>query len=517
MNIRVRGWWFIAALVLASLSQPCAAQTQNNGLRGLVITPLMFRNEVHTGTKIALPVEIQNLQQSLLTVRMELSSVQFDDWTYIPKFGDNHPHDCSSWFAVRQENRSVQTGAREVINLTATIPHVKQGVYWCMARLTPHFQDDPSTIFAQYQIPIILFIGHQPRPTLALGTPTLIADAGVPQIRVPFESTGEGFTVIGATVQLRQASTGRVIGNYFDSDRNLFPGTKRNLIFSPGDLPPGQYLVVSKAQAGARTFSPIVGHYTITKDGVRPTDKNEKFEMSPVQLDPGAIHLTMPAGGQRSAVVRVVNSSDKPISVKMLVRSLAQTPNGAFELGSDVPSGKLSVTADPEEVQIDPGRMAAVRLAVSGARDSSGDLWFGVKAQTNASNEIAEEIYGSVAIPGGTPKLELSQLMLRKNGQYPYSLRFAIKNTGTMSLKPIPFAQVLEQGLTPIATLQVPILGSGGVLPGSILENEVMLPPNLAPGAYTVNVKYQYGDSLFAELAVPITVPSVKSRKQGGK
>ena len=85
-----------------------------------------------------------------------------------------------------------------------------------------------------------------------------------------------------------------------------------------------------------------------------------------------------------------------------------------------------------------------------------------------------------------------------------------------MSLKPLPFAQVLEQGLSPTANLQVPVLGGGGILPGAVLRNEVLLPPNLKAGTYSVNIKYQYGQDLFATLTVPVIVPGGKAKAQGG-
>jgi len=481
----------------------------------MAVTPLMFRTEVRPGTTVAFPIEVQNLQQNLLTVNFSLDSVTFEDWSYLPHFGVPHAHDCSSWFSMKELNRTVKGSTRETLELTAKIPSVHQGVYWCMARLTPHFQGDSSTIYAQYQIPIILFIGHQPRPDLKLGTPTLTGSPASSQISVPFENNGEGFTVIGANVEMRQVGSNRLVGTFYDADRNLFPGSKRNLFFSPGSLQKGQYVIISKPQAGTRSFSRIMGSYTVSADGIKPTAPGESLEMSPITLDPPAIHVAMPAGAQRSSVVRVFNNSQKSVNVSVQVRALSQNQSGGFELGQDGPKSGLTVVSDPPNLQLDAGRSGAVRLSLTTDKTVTGDVWFGVSAKTEATNEIAEEIYGSISVPGGVPKLELTQLNLKKIGNYPLSIRFSIKNTGTMSLKPIGFAQVLEQGLTPTATLQVPTLGGGGVLPGSVLENEVMLPPNLRPGAYTVDVKYQYGDELFADLTVPVMVPSGKPK--GGK
>ena len=93
-----------------------------------------------------------------------------------------------------------------------------------------------------------------------------------------------------------------------------------------------------------------------------------------------------------------------------------------------------------------------------------------------------------------------------------------------MALLPRVSASVLEGGLTPVAKLEVPILGDGGILPGATLHNRVMLPPNLKPGAYTVKLEYQYGETLTEVKQLPFMVPSpkkkltpAKSSKSGGK
>jgi hypothetical protein len=505
------------ACVLSSLLTSAFAQTADNGLRGMALSPLMFRNEVAAGSKVKLALDVENLQQTQLTVNIDISPVTFADWSYIPTFGVSHQRDCANWFTIRQINRIIGGGTHGEIDLEATIPHLKPDVYWCMARVTPHYLGDPSTIVAQYQLPIVLFIGRHAAPSLKLGSPELLRVGDAPQISIPYENSGDGFTTIGANVQLKQGSTGRVLGTYFDNDRNLFPGTKRNLVFSPGPLANGQYILTSKAQAGTRSFSAISRRFVVSKEGIRPETEGETLQMSPVSFDVAGINLKIPAGGSRSAVVHLINNSDATVTVKVMLRALNQNELGGLELGTDPPTGNLTVTADPETLQVEPRRSIAVRLAIATAKGATGDQWFGIAAKTDDPKQIAEELYGSVVCPGGVPKLELSLIAIKKMGKYPISLSFSIKNTGTMSLKPIPFAQVLEQGLTPVATLQVPTLGTGGVLPGSILTNEVMLPPTLKPGAYTVNVKYQYGEDLFAELTVPITVSAVPPKGKGGK
>ncbi|HEY3780808.1 MAG TPA: hypothetical protein VGL56_06980 [Fimbriimonadaceae bacterium] len=503
-------------MALFSMALPAVVSAQ--GLSGMTISPLMFRNQVGAGQKATLQLQVQNLQQDSLNIRLSVQPVEFDDWTYNPKFGGTPAHDCSNWFTSPELNQIVLPNNQGLLNLPMKVPHIRPGVYWCEVRVSPHFQNDPSTINPEYQIPVILFVGSQPRPSLKLGTPKLVLDNKVEQIEVPFENPSEGFTVIGATVELRQAATGRVIGTYYDLDRNLYPGTKRNLVFSVGELGEGQYLITSKPQAGTRSFSPMAARFNVTKTGISEASANETYELSPITFDPASILVQMPAGGERSAVLHVINNSSKPTAVKIEVRALSQGMDGAFDVGTTPPIGPLVVTADPETVQLDPGRTASVRIAISTSKDATGDLWFGVSAGSQDSHEISEQIYGNIRLPGGIPKLDLKQTEIKKIGQYPYFIGFEIANSGNMSLKPIPFAQVLEQGLTPVANLQVPVIGGGGILPGSVLRNSILLPPNLKPGVYSVSIKYQYGQDLFATLNVPITIPAGgKPKPKAGK
>lgn len=476
----------------------------------MAVSPLMFREAVNPGSKVKLSIEIQNLQSAPATATIALNSVVFEDGTYVPQFGVQHPRDSVSWFSQKQLTVNIPAVTTKSVDLDCSVPRVKNGVYWCMATVDPKFQGDRSTITAQYQIPLIFLVGRQPRPALKLGTPELTGTPSNSQVSIPFENEGDGFTVIGDIVQLKQTRTGRVVNTFMDTDRNLYPGTKRNLTYSVGALAPGEYSLVSRPQAGTRSFAQMVSKFAVTKTEVKPATDKSLLEMAPVIVDPPALKLEMPAGGQRSAVVRVTNVSKKPITVDMLARTLTQTVNGAIELGTEAPRTPLTITADPPRFDLEPGRTQAVRIVVAGDKSAVGDQWFGLSAKTTDANEIAEELYGSVSFPGGNPNMEVRTLELKKLNGYPVSLSYQVRNSGTMALRPIAFAQVLESGLTAVATLQIPKLGDGGVLPGSVLTNEVALPLNLKPGPYTVNVKYQYGQDLFANLTVPITIGKAK-------
>ena len=384
MRLGVRAFRVLVTGLSVALSLTASAQ-----LAGMTIAPLMFRDQVGAGAKVNLQIQIQNLQQDSLNVSLDIVSVSYADWTYVAKIGEATPNDCATWVASPQSNQIVPANAQGLVNLSVHIPHVHPGVYWCMARISPHFQNDTSTIGSQYQIPIILFVGAQQRPALKLDSPELVKRGDNVEVQVPFENTGDGFTVVGASVELRQASTGRLLNTFYDFDRNLYPHTKRNLVFSAGELGEGQYILTSKPEAGTRSFSPMTRRFDVTRTGIKSATGPEAFDLSPITFDPGAVHVQMPAGGQRSSVLRVTNNSSAPANVKIQIHSLSQDPDGAFNVGTTPPSGPFAVTSDPETLQLDPGRTGAVRLGIASSKDSAGDYWFAVEASTQESHEIS--------------------------------------------------------------------------------------------------------------------------------
>lgn len=183
MRLGVRGLVVLATLL--SVSLPLVASAQ---LAGMTIAPLMFRTQVGAGSKINLQIQVQNLQQDSLSVATDIVPVTFDDWTYLPKFGAVSANDCASWIDPTQVNQIVGANAQGVITFSVKVPHTRPGVYWCMARVTPHFQSDSSTISAQYQVPIILFVGAQQRPSLKLASPEMVNQGAATEIKIPFEN-----------------------------------------------------------------------------------------------------------------------------------------------------------------------------------------------------------------------------------------------------------------------------------------------------------------------------------------
>ena len=233
----------------------------------------------------------------------------------------------------------------------------------------------------------------------------------------------------------------------------------------------------------------------------------------------------MPAGAQRLVTVKLTNQTDGPLNIALSAHKLTQANNGLLQVLEEAPPANVGIVVSPETVTIPARHTSTLRIKLSVDPGTVGDTWFAISAISTAGDSMSEEIYGNVTVPEtGTPKLEIVQKDTGLVGDIPISIDYEVSNTGNMALLPRVSASVLEGGLTPVAKLEVPILGDGGILPGATLHNRVMLPPNLKPGAYTVKLEYQYGETLTEVKQLPFMVPSpkkkltpAKSSKSGGK
>ena len=221
--------------------------------------------------------------------------------------------------------------------------------------------------------------------------------------------------------------------------------------------------------------------------------------------------------------VKFTNQTDSPLVLNLTPHRLSQASNGLLQVLEDSSLGNLVVTLSSPTVTVPARRTANVRVQVAVDAAAKGDSWFAISAVSQAGDSMSEEVYGSVSVPNtGIPKIEVTSGQIGKVGDIPISVDYEVRNTGNMALLPKVSASVLEAGLTPIAKLEVPLLGDGGILPGVTLKNRVMLPPNLKAGAYTVRLEYQIGEGLSEIKQIPFFVPepkktSAKKGKSGGK
>ena len=165
-----------------------SAQTEGTGLRGMAVVPVMFRQPARAGATVVLPIGVTNLEPTPLKVKLDIHSVTYKEWTYGPMMDTATKFDCSTWFAETTITGSVPPRDQHVFPVKLTVPKgTEPGVYYCLGTIVPNIVGDNSVIVTQYQIPIILYVGTQPKADLKLGTPELTASTKDNYVEVPFK------------------------------------------------------------------------------------------------------------------------------------------------------------------------------------------------------------------------------------------------------------------------------------------------------------------------------------------
>ncbi|MDR3688897.1 MAG: hypothetical protein P4L46_05920 [Fimbriimonas sp.] len=499
----------LTILLIAAASASATSKAQAPG--GIVVSPVMIRTAVQPRHDYTLAIDLSNLGASPMNVLVKLHSVVYSDWTYIAKPDAKNERDCSHWFRQTEITKQLRGSSEATFDLNLHVPSVRSGCYYCIASVSPKSPARNDVIATAYDVPIILLVGRQEKPEIRLGTPFVDGPPDDPVIRVPFENRGDGFTVVGSDVRLLNSATGRQVGQFSDRDRNLYPHSKRYLTFSAPALGPGVYSVRSHGEAGIRRFSDIAASLRVTKKSIVMAKPGETFKLAPVTLDPGLVSVRLTPGASRFVVLHVTNSSDQSLVLGLRSGSLSQTRSGAFEVS---PTGISQVRLDPDRLTIPSKRIASIVVKVTAPQDARGDLWYGVSVDaSNLTNSIPEDVYIRATLKGGAPRLELDRPTFDFDRGIPVGMHYVVRNTGTLALRPIPSGSVLARGLDLVGQIQIPPAGDGGVLPGSEIDGFVQLPASLKPGSYTVQIQYQYGESLFARLNAPFEVPQPQAQR----
>ena len=83
-----RAFFFVT--LLAAHIGTAFAQGQVNGLRGMAVVPVMFRQPVKAGSTITLPIGVTNLEPNTLSIQLEINPVTYQEWTYGPILGKSN-------------------------------------------------------------------------------------------------------------------------------------------------------------------------------------------------------------------------------------------------------------------------------------------------------------------------------------------------------------------------------------------------------------------------------------------
>ncbi len=527
----------LSILLTAALLSITAAQAQSvndkapdknpqSGVGGLLISPLLQRQAVHVNQKTSIDFKMENPETVRDSSVLEILPFTMEDWTYKTVYGDSGAHACSGWFTQKAQTIVLDAGAKQEVHLAMSVPADATGPYWCMLKVSPRPLGSITKSLVVYEIPVVLIVGNNPRPALKVYSPiikrfTANDKSTMMSAILPVENTSDGFTIIGATGTLRSIDTGRILRDFILDDRNLMPGTKRQMSFLMPNLTDGRYRLEFRAIMGTRSLQAVSADYVVSKGDAVPASEATAFERSPISIEPSALNVSVPREGSRTLTVKITNNSEKPIKAEFSAKPLEQTKSGAIGLGDGVLPAGIELDHDYDGTPLDPKETRLVQIHVTVSPDAQGDIWFGLAAKdTESKTTLAESIFCTITVPTTqAPMLKLENATVVKDGDKNLAIKFDIHNSGNVALRPEPTGSVLENGVRLVDRISVPIIGDGGLLPGKTVSCEAMLPPHLKPGSHIVEFSYQYGLKDFATLRVPITVkaPVAPKTAKGGK
>ena len=501
-----------AALVIPSaMAQQKKDSSPQTEIGGLLISPLLQRVVVKAGQNADVKFVVDNPRQTAEGAQFELFSFGLEDWSYKTLYGAENPRDCSDWFESKSSPVEVPAGQRQDVRLKFAVPRGAAGAYWCMLKVTPHPDGSTTKSSVSYEIPLVLIAGKNPKPSLRVTSPTLTRVPGAKSgflASLPVESIGEGFTTIGAIGTLRSMPSGRILNDFKLDDRNLMPETKRNLSFLVPSLPDGQYKVDFRAIEGTRTLQTVSGDFVVAKGEAKPVNAGAALEQTPVTIEPSSINLSIPRGGNRSYNVKITNNGTKPMVVALNANGLEQTMSGAIGVSETQSPIGMTVDIDNDTEPLDAGETRTVHINLAVPENAEGDIWFALVAKEPGNNKsLVESSLCSISVPlTQKPNLVVENPIVIKDRSKCIAIKFQVRNSGNIALRPEPTAAVLEAGVKLLDRIGVEVVGDGGILPGKTIENTIMIPQKLKAGNHVVEIDYQYGPTSFAKLRVPITV-----------
>lgn len=512
----------LTLLLAGLLSATALAQDSATAIGGVLISPLLQRTQVRARQVAHVSFTLENPNPVAQSADYEIRAFTVEPKTYRTLYTESHPRDCAAWFGDPQRQVSLEPGKRTQLKLSYTVPATAEGVYWAMLRFAPRPGGSTTKSSVVYEIPLVVVVGKNPRPVIEVGSPVVEDFPGTPggsaqMVAVPLTNSGDGFVPVGVTGVIKNEESGQTVAELRSEDRNLLPHSLRHLGFAVPRLRDGRYMITMKAVAGNRTLPTVSSRWVVKKGVPVLASQAQSVAQSALAVEPASIAVTVPAGGARRTSVRIRNNGLRPVTVGVGLSALDQGPSGALDPRPDqLPSG-LTVSVSAETNVIEPGATLLAQLDIRVEPTANGDLWFALRVQDATNpNLMAENLIGTVSVPGtAKPGVTVEAAELVKDGDLPVAIKFRLRNSGNVALRPEGSAAMLADGVRLTDRLAVPVVGDGGLLPGKWVENTVMLPPQATAGAYVVELSYQYTEKDSAKLRVPLTVAvKPKARKK---
>lgn len=506
----------VAGLVAAvSMVTPVTAQQapqKEGGMGGLLVSPGIQRVDSRAGATGTINFELYNPSVSPTIATIELTSFLPKDWTYDAQLNMTHARDAKDWIKVTPETYRFDPYQQQIRSYTYTIPRSAKGTYWCMLRISPQPAAGAGTNNVVFEVPIIFNVGSGYRPNIKLQTPIVSANpvktsSGL-MLTVPMLNQGDGNAVITASGEIRPLEGGRIIKMFDVPDKNLLPQSKRYITAELPTLSDGRYRITLRLSVNSRTLPRVKVDFAVVKGKATGLDDPKVLAMAPISIDPQGFALDMPAGATKQQALRIRNIGTQPMTVQISANNVEQSTNGALGAGEAAPPEGLTLTIDPAELVLQPNESGNCRLQVAIDKAAKGDLWVALSVEIKGSaTSLKESVMGNVLVSKtADPKLEVTNLVLIKAQGKPIQVRFDVKNTGNKAVSPIATAAILDRGVQVVNYLEVPKVGDGGIIPGATIQNTVMLPIDIKPGEYVVEISYQYTPQLTAKGRLPLSV-----------
>ncbi len=510
----------IAAAVISIPAYAQQASTKEGGIGGLLVSPGIQRVDTRAGVTGTINFELYNPSAVSTIATIELASFLPKDWSYDALLNKSHARDAKPWLKMEPETYRFDPYQQQIRSYTYTVPRTAKGTYWCMMRVSPQPEAGASTSKVVFEVPIIFNVGSGYKPNIKLQTPIVANNPsksiGGLLMTIPMMNIGDGNAVVVAAGEIRPLEGGRIMSSFDVPDKNLLPQSKRYVTAELPKLIDGRYRASLRISVNSRMLPRVKVDFAVVKGKATSLDDPKVLEMAPISIDPAAFALEMPAGATKQQALRIRNVGKEATTVQISANSVEQTTSGALGPGEAAPPAGLTITIDPVELTLQPNEMATSRIQIAVDKSARGDLWSAISVAIKGnSSSLKESIMSNVVVSKTTePKLEVSGLQLVKAQGKAFQVKFNVKNTGNKAVAPIATAALLDRGVQVVNYLEVPKVGDGGIIPGAILQNSVMLPVDMKPGEYVVEVSYQYTPQLTAKGRLPLSIAKlVKTTK----
>lgn len=516
--IRSGGLGFVFSLVLCA---PAFAQ--------MAITPIIIETRAHAGGVRTFAVSISNTGKQPLecTVRVSAMAVLAGG---LPVEVEEAPRSCKDWITVKPAKFTLKLKEGKRLVCQVRVPKKTGGGYYAIISChgVPQETAGPEAVRPgvgagirfthRVLVPVMLTVpAPRMRAIIEAAKPIINVDKGGRSytLHLPVRNRGNIHMRMGGTVEVRSEADQLIKKFELAAGRGFILPAHERLFQSKlrVSLPDGAYLAKIRLEAkGAAPMQNAFGFYI--KDG-RPTvaelteelkaalmKQSAGFTVTPVQM-----LVALPAGGNRTRAVELVNLTRKAIQLRASLVEWYRTPGGRDLASAGKPphgrSGRDWVKLREKQITLRPRSRQRVPVIVSLPKTAEGEAYAAVtfdRADVQLDASPAGRARRSAMLrlwAQGTgtesAKVTAFEATRRPNGALVLTVRF--KNTGSLSIGPEPrFSIEDSDGRTvgkPMPPATPPAVQAGGE---GIVSAE--WPRVLDPGTYTAQLSLRFSPKM---------------------